>query len=42
MLDILKAQATPQFKGYTHWTLLSANGLPDKLIKEGLKRLTFS
>jgi hypothetical protein len=38
MSDILKAQAMPQFNWYTHWTSLGTNGLPDKLIKEGLKQ----
>ncbi len=38
MLDILKAQATPQFNWYTCWTSLGADGMPDKLIKEGLKQ----
>jgi hypothetical protein len=26
-----------QFKWYTHWTSLGADGTPDNLIKEGLK-----
>ncbi len=38
MLDILKAQATPQFNWYTCWTLLGTDGLPDKLIEEGSKQ----
>jgi hypothetical protein len=38
MSDILKAQATPQFNWYTPWTSLGADGMPDKLIKEGLKQ----
>jgi hypothetical protein len=38
MLDILKAQGTPQFNWYTCWTSLGANGMRDKLIKEGLKQ----
>jgi hypothetical protein len=38
MLDILKAQASPQFKCYTCWSLLGADGLLDKLIKKGLKQ----
>jgi hypothetical protein len=38
MSDILKAQVTPQFNWYTCWTSLGANGIPDKLIKEGLKQ----
>ncbi len=28
----------PQFNWYTQWTLLGANGMPDRLIKEGLKQ----
>jgi hypothetical protein len=39
MSDILKAQATPQFKWYTCWTYLGADGMPDELIEEGLKKL---
>ncbi len=38
MSDLVKAQNTPQFNWYTWWTLLGANGMPDKLIKEGLKQ----
>ena len=38
MSDLVKAQNTPQFNWYTQWTLLGANGMPDKLIKEGLKQ----
>jgi hypothetical protein len=38
MSDLIKAQATPQFNWYTCWTSLGANGMPDKLIKEGLKQ----
>jgi hypothetical protein len=38
MSDILEAQATPQLNWYTCWTSLGANGMPDKLIKEGLKQ----
>jgi hypothetical protein len=38
MSDLLKAQNTPQFNWYTRWASLSANGTPDKLIKEGLKQ----
>ncbi len=34
MLDIFKAQATPQSYWYTYWTLLGADGSPDKLIKK--------
>jgi hypothetical protein len=36
MSDLIKAQHTPQFNWYTHWTSLGADGTPDKLIKEGL------
>jgi hypothetical protein len=39
MSDIIKAQVTPQFNWwYTRWTSLGADGLPDKLTKEGLKQ----
>jgi hypothetical protein len=38
MSDLIKAQNTPQFNWYTRWTSLSVNGMPDKLIKEGLKQ----
>ncbi len=38
MLDLIKAQNTPQFNWYTRWMSLGANGTPDKLIKEGLKQ----
>jgi hypothetical protein len=38
MSDLIKAQNTPQFNWYTQWTSLGANGMPDKLIKEGLKQ----
>jgi hypothetical protein len=38
MSDLVKAQNTPQFSWYTHWTSFGANGMPDKLIKEGLKQ----
>jgi hypothetical protein len=38
MSNFFKAQNTPQFNWYTRWTLLGANGMPDKLIKEGLKQ----
>jgi hypothetical protein len=38
MSDLIKAQQTPQFNWYTHWTFLGANGMPDKLIKEGMKQ----
>jgi hypothetical protein len=42
MSDLIKAQQTPQFNWYTCWTSLSANGMPDKLIKEGLNQLIVS
>ncbi len=38
MSDLIKAQNTPQFNWYTHWTSLGADGMPNKLIKEGLKQ----
>jgi hypothetical protein len=38
MSNLIKAQATPQFAWYTHRTSLGANGMPDKLIKEGLRQ----
>jgi len=38
MSDLIKAQNAPQFNWYTSWTSLGANGMPDKLIKEGLKQ----
>jgi hypothetical protein len=38
MSDLIKAQNTPQFNWYTRWTSLDANGMLDKLIKEGLKQ----
>jgi hypothetical protein len=38
MSNLIKAQATPQFAWYTHRTSLGANGMPDKLIKEGLQQ----
>ncbi len=38
MLDLIKTQATPQFNWYTCWTSLGADGMPDKLIEESLKR----
>jgi hypothetical protein len=38
MSDLIKAQYTPQFNWYTFWTSLGAGGMPDKLIKEGLKQ----
>ncbi len=39
MSDLVKAQNTPQFDWHTQWTSLGANGMPDTLIKEGLKQL---
>jgi hypothetical protein len=36
--DLIKAQQTPQFNWYTCWTSLGANGMPDKLIEEGMKQ----
>ncbi len=38
MSDLVKVQNMPQFNWYTQWTLLGADGTPDKLIKEGLKQ----
>ncbi len=38
MSDLVKAQNMPQFTWYTRWMSLGANGMPDKLIKEGLKQ----
>ncbi len=38
MADLIKAQNTPQFNWYTRWTSLGADGMPDKLIKDGLKQ----
>jgi hypothetical protein len=38
MSDIIKVQNEPQFHWYTSWTSLGADGMPDKLIKEGLKQ----
>ncbi len=38
MSDLIKAQNTPQFNWYTSWMSLGANGMPDKLIKEGMKQ----
>jgi hypothetical protein len=38
MSDLIKAQQTPQFNWYTCWTSLGDNGMPDKLIKEGMKQ----
>ncbi len=39
MSDLVKAQNTPQFNWYNCWMSSGANGMPDKLIKEGLKQL---
>jgi hypothetical protein len=38
MSDLVKAQNMPQFNWYTCWKSLGADGMPDKLIKEGLKQ----
>jgi hypothetical protein len=38
MSDLVKVQNTPQFNWYTRWIPLGADGIPDKLIKEGLKQ----
>jgi hypothetical protein len=38
MSDLVKAQNLPQFTWYTRWTFLGADGMPDKLIEEGLKQ----
>ncbi len=38
MSNLVKAQNMPQFSWYIRWTLLGANGMPDKLIEEGLKQ----
>jgi hypothetical protein len=38
MSDLVKAQNLPQFNWYTRWMSLGADGMPDKLIKEGLKQ----
>jgi hypothetical protein len=38
MSDLIKVQNTPQFNWYTCWKSLGANGMPDNLIKEGLKQ----
>ncbi len=38
MSDFIKAQNTPQFHWHTQWTSLGADGMPDKLVKEGLKQ----
>ncbi len=38
MSDLVKVQNMPQFNWYTRWMLLGDDGMPDKLIKEGLKQ----
>jgi hypothetical protein len=38
MSDLVKAQNMPRFNWYTRWTSLGADGMPDKLIEEGLKQ----
>jgi hypothetical protein len=38
MSDLVKVQNMPHFNWYTRWTLLGADGMPDKLIKEVLKQ----
>jgi hypothetical protein len=38
MSDLIKAQQTSQFNWYTRWTSLGADGILDKLIKEGMKQ----
>ncbi len=38
MSDLVKVQNTPQFNWYTRWMSLGADGMPDKLIEEGLKQ----
>ncbi len=38
MSDLVKAQNLPQINWYTCWTSLGADGMPDKLIEEGLKQ----
>jgi hypothetical protein len=38
MSELIKAQNTPHFNWYTCWTSLGADGMPDKLIQEGLKQ----
>jgi hypothetical protein len=38
MSDLIKAQATPQFNWYNRWTSLGPDGMPDKLIEEGMKQ----
>ena len=38
MSDLIKEKNMPQFNWYTWWTSLGANGMPDNLIKEGLRQ----
>jgi hypothetical protein len=38
MSDLIKAQLTTLFNWYTCWTSLVANGMEDKLIKEGMEQ----
>ncbi len=38
MSDLVKVQSMPRFNWYTQLTLLGADGMPDKLIEEGLKQ----
>jgi hypothetical protein len=37
MSDLIKTQNTSQFNWYRFWMSLGADGMPDNLIKEGLK-----
>ena len=38
MSDLLKAMLMPQFNWYDKWTSLGPDGLPDQVIKDGLKQ----
>jgi hypothetical protein len=38
MSDLIKSQNAPQFNWFTSWTSMGADGMPDKLIKEGSKQ----
>jgi hypothetical protein len=38
MSDLVKAQNLSQFNWYARWTFLFADGMPDKLVEEGLKQ----
>jgi len=38
MSDFLKAMSTPQFNWYNKWTSLGPDGLPDRMIEDGLKQ----